>query len=91
MAELLTHDGEVSARSDTCSAFSMTLRRYACMTLTNLTYADSTNKTLLCQMSAVLRVLVAQLRSLEEDLRQVMSPHDQWTLLQPTNVWSRQY
>ena len=85
MAELLTRDGEVSARSDTCSdtcsAFSMTLRRYACMTLTNLTYADSTNKTLLCQMSAVLRVLVAQLRSLEEDLRQVMSPHDQWTLI----------
>jgi len=71
MAELLTRDSEVSAASDTCSAFSVTLRRYACMTLTNLTYADSTNKTLLCKMSAVLRLLVSQLRSPEEDLRQV--------------------
>ena len=71
MAELLTRDSEMSAGSDTCSAFSVTLRRYACMTLTNLTYADSTNKTLLCAMPVVLRALVSQLRSPEEDLRQV--------------------
>ena len=70
VAELLSRDAEVSA-SDTCSAFSVTLRRYACMTLTNLTYADSTNKTLLCAMPIVLRALVSQLRSSEEDLRQV--------------------
>ena len=70
MAELLVCDSEVSV-SDTCSAFSVTLRRYACMTLTNLTYADSANKTLLCAMPVVLRALVAQLRSAEEDLRQV--------------------
>lgn len=73
MAELLTRDSEVLASSgDTCSAFSVTLRRYACMTLTNLTYADSGNKTMLCKMSDVLTVLVAQLRSPEEDLRQVI-------------------
>jgi len=68
-AELLTLcDSEVSA-SD--SAFIATLRRYACMTLTNLTYADTVNKTTLCQMSAVLKTLVALLRSPDEDLRQV--------------------
>jgi len=68
-AELLTLcDSEVSA-SD--SAFVATLRRYACMTLTNLTYADTVNKTTLCQMSAVLKTLVALLRSPDEDLRQV--------------------
>ena len=72
VSELLSRDSEVSAGgSDTVSAFSLTLRRYACMTLTNLTYADSTNKTLLCAMSVVLRALVSQLRSAEEDLRQV--------------------
>jgi len=70
VAELVARDSEVSA-SDTGSAFSVTLRRYACMTLTNLTYADSTNKTVLCGMPVVLRSLVSQLRSAEEELRQV--------------------
>jgi len=70
VAELLTRDNEVSA-SDTCSAFSVTLRRYACMTLTNLTYADSKNKTTLCEIPVMLRALVTQLRSAEEELRQV--------------------
>jgi len=41
------------------------------MTLTNLTYADTTNKSLLCAMPIVLRALMSQLRSPEEDLRQV--------------------
>jgi len=76
VAELLSRDTETSG-SDTCSAFSVTLRRYACMTLTNLTYADSTNKSLLCAMPVVLRALVSQLRSTEEDLRQVTMLHFQ--------------
>lgn len=72
MAELLSRDNEMSTGSnDTVGAFSLTLRRYACMTLTNLTYADSTNKTLLCAMPVLLCALVSQLRSTEEDLRQV--------------------
>jgi len=70
VAELLARDNEVSA-SDTGNAFSVTLRRYVCMTLTNLTYADTTNKTLLCAMPVVLQALVTQLRSSEEELRQV--------------------
>jgi len=70
---LLARDCELSAATgnDSCSAFSSTLRRYACMTLTNLTYADTTNKSLLCAMPIVLRALMSQLRSPEEDLRQV--------------------
>jgi len=75
MAELLARDCELSVSaspSDGCSAFSVTLRRYVCMTLTNLTYADSTNKSVLCAMPVVLRALVSQLRSSEEDLRQVL-------------------
>ena len=75
VAELLSRDSELSAGSDSCSAFSMTLRRYTCMTLTNLTYADSTNKTLLCAMPIVLRALVSQLRSPEEELRQVRNKY----------------
>ncbi len=49
-------------------------RRYAAMALTNLTFRDSTNKTLLCSFDDFMRALVCQLRSSNEDLCQVRIP-----------------
>lgn len=49
----------------------VTLRRYAGMALTNLTFGDGTNKALLCSMKGFMRALVSQLSSPSEDLRQV--------------------
>lgn len=47
------------------------LRRYACMTLTNLTFGDSGNKALLCSYREFMRALVLQLNSKSDELRQV--------------------
>ncbi|XP_048520625.1 adenomatous polyposis coli protein isoform X4 [Dendroctonus ponderosae] len=47
------------------------MRRYACMTLTNLTFGDSGNKTLLCSFKEFMRNLVQQLQSPSDELRQV--------------------
>lgn len=47
------------------------LRRYACMTLTNLTFGDSGNKALLCSYREFMRALVVQLQSSSDELRQV--------------------
>lgn len=47
------------------------LRRYACMALTNLTFGDSGNKTLLCSFKNFMRALVVQLQSPCDELRQV--------------------
>lgn len=49
----------------------VTLRRYAGMALTNLTFGDATTKTLLCSFKQFLTVLILQLRIQCEDLRQV--------------------
>ncbi|KAL1492003.1 hypothetical protein ABEB36_012512 [Hypothenemus hampei] len=47
------------------------MRRYACMALTNLTFGDSGNKTLLCSFKEFMRALVMQLQSPSDELRQV--------------------
>lgn len=47
------------------------LRRYSCMTLTNLTFGDSGNKALLCSYRDFMRALVLQLQSSSDELRQV--------------------
>lgn len=56
---------------DTSHIQNVTLRRYAGMALTNLTFGDGTNKALLCGMKMFMHALVAQLCSPNEDLRQV--------------------
>ncbi len=55
----------------TVEQYNITMRRYACMALTNLTFGDGTNKALLCSMKLCMLSLVAQLQSSNEDLRQV--------------------
>ena len=50
---------------------SSSIRRYACMTLTNLTFGDGANKALLCGMTSTLCSIVGQLTSTDNDLRQV--------------------
>jgi len=69
IAELLQVDNDVTGNTD--HLYNVTMRRYACMALTNLTFADGANKALLCSMSPALRALVAQLESPCEDLCQV--------------------
>ncbi|XP_076625570.1 uncharacterized protein LOC143343969 isoform X2 [Colletes latitarsis] len=49
----------------------ITLRRYAGMALTNLTFGDGNNKALLCSFREFMKALVSQLRSPSDDLRQV--------------------
>ncbi|CAG0902403.1 unnamed protein product [Darwinula stevensoni] len=69
IAELvqLEHEAHGPAGDPCCS----TLRRYAGMALTNLTFGDGTNKALLCSYRGFARALVSQLYSPSEDLRQV--------------------
>ncbi|XP_037946323.1 serine-rich adhesin for platelets [Teleopsis dalmanni] len=47
------------------------LRRYALMALTNLTFGDENNKALLCSQKLFMEALVAQLDSAPDDLLQV--------------------
>ncbi|XP_043799691.1 uncharacterized protein LOC122718592 isoform X7 [Apis laboriosa] len=49
----------------------ITLRRYAGMALTNLTFGDGNNKALLCSFREFMKALVSQLKSPSDDLRQV--------------------
>lgn len=51
----------------------ISLRRYAGMALTNLTFGDGNNKALLCSNKDFMRALVAQLDSSADDLLQVSS------------------
>ncbi|XP_041356018.1 LOW QUALITY PROTEIN: adenomatous polyposis coli protein-like [Gigantopelta aegis] len=69
IAELMQVDNE--SHGNTTEQYNVTMRRYACMALTNLTFGDGTNKALLCSMKGALEGLVAQLRSTNEDLCQV--------------------
>ena len=55
----------------TTEQYNITLRRYGCMALTNLTFGDGTNKALLCSMQGFMEGLVEQLKSTCEDLVQV--------------------
>lgn len=69
IVELLQLDEEVNG--NTVEQYNITMRRYACMALTNLTFGDGTNKALLCSYKGATRALVSQLRSPNEDLCQV--------------------
>ena len=69
IAELLQVDHSVNG--NTAEQYNITMRRYACMALTNLTFGDGTNKALLCSMKPAMFALVSQLQSPNEDLRQV--------------------
>ncbi|XP_023235094.1 adenomatous polyposis coli protein-like [Centruroides sculpturatus] len=69
IAELIKVDHDV--HGNTSDSFCLTLRRYAGMALTNLTFGDGTNKALLCSMRPFMQALVSQLHSPNEDLRQV--------------------
>lgn len=69
----MDHEAHGSATPDhSC----VTLRRYAGMALTNLTFGDGANKALLCSLRPFMRALVAQLASPSEDLRQVSYSYD---------------
>ncbi|XP_052133591.1 adenomatous polyposis coli protein isoform X3 [Frankliniella occidentalis] len=70
IAQLIQVDHEAHG-STTNDQNCVTLRRYAGMALTNLTFGDGTNKALLCSFRDFMRALVAQLASPSEDLRQV--------------------
>lgn len=70
VAQLIQADHEAHG-SSTNDQYCVTLRRYAGMALTNLTFGDGTNKALLCSFRGFMRALVAQLSSPSEDLRQV--------------------
>ncbi|XP_064196991.1 adenomatous polyposis coli protein 2-like [Anguilla rostrata] len=56
-----------------CEPLSMALRRYAGMTLTNLTFGDVANKATLCSRKSALQAIVTQLESDSEELHQVVS------------------
>ncbi|XP_070536754.1 adenomatous polyposis coli protein-like isoform X3 [Ptychodera flava] len=71
IAELLQLDYEINSNSS--DQYSNTLRRYAGMALTNLTFGDGANKALLCSLKGCMQALVAQLKSDSEDLRQVVA------------------
>ncbi|XP_072439799.1 adenomatous polyposis coli protein isoform X1 [Chiloscyllium punctatum] len=71
IAELLQVDCEMYGLTD--DHYSVTLRRYAGMALTNLTFGDVANKATLCSMKGCMRAMVAQLKSESEDLQQVIA------------------
>uniref|UniRef100_A0A672J322 APC regulator of WNT signaling pathway n=1 Tax=Salarias fasciatus TaxID=181472 RepID=A0A672J322_SALFA len=71
VAELLQVDCEMFGLSN--DHYSVTLRRYAGMALTNLTFGDVANKATLCSMKGCMRTMVAQLKSQSEDLQQVIA------------------
>ncbi|CAL1539559.1 unnamed protein product, partial [Lymnaea stagnalis] len=67
IAELLEIDNRTTGPAND---YSTTVRRYACMALTNLTFGDGKNKALLCSMRGSMEALVEQLKSSNEDLIQ---------------------
>ncbi|KAK0083332.1 hypothetical protein PV325_008969 [Microctonus aethiopoides] len=70
IGELIEMDHAIHG-SDTNDPNCISLRRYAGMILTNLTFGDSKNKSLLCSFEGFIKALVAQLQSNNEDLHQV--------------------
>lgn len=69
MAELLQVDYEMHKM--TRDPLNLALRRYAGMTLTNLTFGDVANKAALCARRGCMEAIVAQLASESEELHQV--------------------
>ncbi|KAM6219789.1 adenomatous polyposis coli protein 2 isoform 3-T3 [Rhynchocyon petersi] len=71
VAELLQVDFEMHKM--TRDPLNLALRRYAGMTLTNLTFGDVANKATLCARRGCMEAIVAQLGSESEELHQVVS------------------
>ncbi|XP_039104076.1 adenomatous polyposis coli protein 2 isoform X2 [Hyaena hyaena] len=71
VAELLQVDYEMHRM--TRDPLNLALRRYAGMTLTNLTFGDVANKATLCARRGCMEAIVAQLASESEELHQVVS------------------
>ncbi|KAM8765490.1 adenomatous polyposis coli protein 2 [Rhynchonycteris naso] len=71
VAELLEVD--YAMHKMTQDPLNLALRRYAGMTLTNLTFGDVANKATLCARRGSMEAIVAQLASESEDLQQVVS------------------
>lgn len=70
LAALVSGD-QAAHGSGTDDPTCLTMRRYAGMTLTNLTFGDGNNKTLLCSFKDFMMALVEQLESPNDDMRQV--------------------
>ncbi|XP_018362830.1 PREDICTED: uncharacterized protein LOC108761016 isoform X1 [Trachymyrmex cornetzi] len=70
VAELIEMDHLIHG-SESDDQNCITLRRYAGMALTNLTFGDGNNKALLCSFKEFMKALVSQLKSSSDDLRQV--------------------
>lgn len=70
LANLVEAD-HTAHNSETDSEPCILIRRYAGMALTNLTFGHSQNKSLLCSFRDFMKCLVAQLKSLSDELRQV--------------------
>ncbi|XP_075061663.1 adenomatous polyposis coli protein 2 [Mixophyes fleayi] len=71
IAELLEVDYQMHRM--TSDPLSLALRRYAGMTLTNLTFGDVVNKATLCSRRDCMQAIVAHLASESEELQQVAS------------------
>jgi adenomatosis polyposis coli protein len=65
VAELVEIDNKVNA--DCNDSYSIGLRKYADMTLTNLTFGNTKNKTILCTMEKTVKALIAQLKTADEE------------------------
>ncbi|KAL4703837.1 hypothetical protein ACJJTC_016804 [Scirpophaga incertulas] len=70
LAALVSGD-QVAHGSSTDDNTCLTMRKYAGMTLTNLTFGDGNNKSLLCSFKEFMLALVEQLESPNDDMRQV--------------------
>ena len=65
IAELLQIDHQINEH---CKDFySISLRKYAGMTLTNLTFGNVKNKNLLCSIPGAVEAIIAQLNTVEEE------------------------
>ena len=65
IAELVKIDHQVNEH---CKDFySISLRKYAGMTLTNLTFGNTKNKSLLCNIPGAVDAIIAQLNTVEEE------------------------
>lgn len=65
IAELVEIDNKVNA--ECYDSYSIGLRKYAGMTLTNLTFGNTKNKTILCKMEKAVKALISQLRTPDEE------------------------
>ncbi|XP_055527982.1 adenomatous polyposis coli protein-like isoform X2 [Wyeomyia smithii] len=70
ISTLIQLDHAVHGANPTASKC-VTMRRYAGMILTNLTFGDGNNKALLCSNKSFMRALVAQIQSTSDELVQV--------------------